>query len=246
LLARWTSLRTKSGKKAGGQPGHKGSTLLQVAQPDEIIVHQPVECGNCDASFEIVAYTTTTRRRQVFEISDGEVKVTEHRADTFRCSSCMATTRAIFPAGVCAPVQYGPTVIGRAVYLRFYQLIPAARTGETMRDLFGCTLSPATVQRAGNVCSGDLVRCEQRLRTARGSGRVHVARTETHTHYAYDERRGKAAMEEIGILPQFTGTLVRDGFPSYRWYEQCDHSLCALAEGAGLHRGGQSGPEGLE
>jgi transposase len=54
----------------------------------------------------------------------------------------------------------------------------------------------------------------------------HVARTETHTHYAYDERRGKAAMDEIGILPQFTGTLVRDGFPSYRWYEQCDHSHC--------------------
>jgi len=33
-------------------------------------------------------------------------------------------------------------------------------------------------------------------------------------------------MDEIGILPQFTGTLVRDGFSSYKWYEQCRHSLC--------------------
>ena len=33
-------------------------------------------------------------------------------------------------------------------------------------------------------------------------------------------------MDEIGILPQFTGTLVRDGFSSYQWYEQCRHSLC--------------------
>jgi transposase len=55
---------------------------------------------------------------------------------------------------------------------------------------------------------------------------VHVARTETHTHYGYDERRGKAAMDEIGILPGFRGTLVRDGFSSYKWYEQCRHSLC--------------------
>ena len=112
-----------------------------------------------------------------------------------------------------------------------------------MRDLIDCSLSPATVQRAGNVCSGKLVRCEQWIKAAirdsavvgvdetgprvgGGSGWVHVARTETHTHYGYDERRGKAAMDEIGILPQFNGTLVRDGFPSYRWYEQCDHSLC--------------------
>ena len=33
-------------------------------------------------------------------------------------------------------------------------------------------------------------------------------------------------MDEIGILPQFRGTLVRDGFSSYQWYGQCRHSLC--------------------
>ena len=33
-------------------------------------------------------------------------------------------------------------------------------------------------------------------------------------------------MDEIGILPQFKGTLVRDGFSSYKWYQQCRHSLC--------------------
>jgi transposase len=55
---------------------------------------------------------------------------------------------------------------------------------------------------------------------------LHVARTEELTHYGFDERRGKAAMDEIGILPQFTGTLVRDGWASYKWYEQCRHSLC--------------------
>ena len=67
---------------------------------------------------------------------------------------------------------------------------------------------------------------ETGLRVAGRGGYVHVARTERLTHYAYDERRGKAAMDEIGILPQFTGTLVRDGFSSYRWYWQCRHSLC--------------------
>jgi transposase len=66
---------------------------------------------------------------------------------------------------------------------------------------------------------------ETGLRVAARGGYVHVARTDELTHYAYDERRGKAAMDEIRILPLFTGTLVRDGWASYRWYEQCRHSL---------------------
>jgi transposase len=55
---------------------------------------------------------------------------------------------------------------------------------------------------------------------------VHVARTNSLTHLAYDARRGKAAMDEIGILPQFKGTLVRDGYLSYTRFERCHHSLC--------------------
>jgi hypothetical protein len=112
-----------------------------------------------------------------------------------------------------------------------------------MRDLFGCSISAASIERAARVSAGKLVNTEQRikaalrdsavigvdetgLRVAGSGGYIHVARTEALTHYAFDERRGKAAMDEIGILPQFTGTLVRDGFASYQWYERCRHSLC--------------------
>ncbi|MGB7924732.1 MAG: IS66 family transposase [Pyrinomonadaceae bacterium] len=112
-----------------------------------------------------------------------------------------------------------------------------------MRDLFQCAISPATVQRVSRLSASKLVHAELRikaalrdssligvdetgLRVAGSGGYIHVARTDGITHYAYDERRGKAAMDEIGILPQFRGTLVRDGFTSYQWYGQCRHSLC--------------------
>jgi transposase len=148
-----------------------------------------------------------------------------------------------FPAGVRAPVQYGPGVIARSTYFRLYQLLPAARTSEALSDLFGCHLSPATVERAGRLFSGKLVRSEQRLkaairdsavvgadetglRVAGAGGWIHVARTDELTHLAYDSRRGQAAMQEIGILPQFRGTLVRDGYLSYTRFEHCRHSLC--------------------
>jgi transposase len=241
-VKRTRSLRKKTGKHAGGQFGHPGSTLRQVAQPDVVIIHAPAVCTDCGAHLHH-SEPTVRVRRQVFDIIDGRMQVTEHRAETWCCSDCGATTKAPFPDSVRAPVQYGRGVLSRSVYLHLYQLIPVARTSETMRDLFDCHICVATIQRAARVSSGKLVRTEQRikasirdsavigadetgLRVAGSGGYIHVARTEQLTHYAYDERRGRGAMDEIGILPQFTGTLVRDCYLSYSRFEQCRHSLC--------------------
>jgi transposase len=241
-VQRTRSLRKKTGLKVGGQPGHCGATLRQVAHPDQIIIHSLEACRGCGAHLHHSKQLATIRR-QVFDICDGRLQVTEHRAQARRCSQCATINKAKFPASVRAPVQYGLAVLSRSVYLHHYQLLAVARTAETMRDLFNCAISAATIQRAARVASGKLVNTEQRIKAAirdsevigvdetglrvAGQGAyIHVARTEGLTHYAYDERRGKAAMDEIGILPQFRGTLVRDGYLSYSRYEQCRHSLC--------------------
>jgi len=241
-VTRTRSLRKKTGKKVGGQFGHQGVTLRQVAQPDQIIIHTPEVCTHCGAHLER-SQAQAFIRRQVFDIREGRVQVTEHRAEAQRCAACRTISKAKFPTTVRAPVQYGQGVRSRSLYLHRYQLLPVARTSETMRDLFGCSISAASIQRAARICSGKLLYTEQRiksairdsqvigadetgLRVAGSGGYIHVARTDELTHYGFDERRGKAAMDEIGILPQFTGTLVRDGFSSYKWYEQCRHSLC--------------------
>jgi transposase len=241
-VPRTRSLRKKTGLQPGGQFGHRGATLRQVAQPDQVIIYTPETCTNCGTQLHHNAPTLSVRR-QVFDLLEGRMQVIEHRAVSLRCPACRAMTKAKLPAAVRAPVQYGPGVLSRSVYLHLYQLLPVARTSETMRDLFACPISPATIQRAARVSSGKLIYTEQRikaalrdsavigvdetgLRVAGSGGYVHVARTDELTHYGFDDRRGKAAMDEIGILPQFTGTLVRDGFSSYQWYEQCRHSLC--------------------
>jgi transposase len=112
-----------------------------------------------------------------------------------------------------------------------------------MRDLFGCGISQASIQRAARLCSDKLIRCEQRIKQAiresavigadetdirinGSSAWVHVARTGFLTHLASHTHRGQAAFNATGILNQFKGTLVRDGWFSYKWYEQCQHSLC--------------------
>ena len=239
---RTRSLRTRSGLKVGGQIGHRGHTLLQVADPDTIIVHRVDVCIHCQNSL-IPVESRRCQRRQIFEIENGRLAAIEHRIEIKHCRVCRQTTKAQFPPGLTAPVQYGTSVFSRIVYLNQYQLLPVARTAESMKDLFECPVSLATIQRAAKVCSHQLMRYEYQLKAAvrnsevigadetgiRINGQmswVHVARTGSLTHFAAHPKRGREAFEDIGIINRFEGVLVRDGWTPYRKYEQCRHSLC--------------------
>jgi transposase len=79
------SLRTKSGKKSGGQEGHKGSALRQTEYPDKIINHYPNVCASCGEDLNGVA-STGHSVRQVFDLPEPQpLEVTEHRAHTCVC-----------------------------------------------------------------------------------------------------------------------------------------------------------------
>lgn len=241
-VRRTRSLRRKGGKRVGGQVGHKGATLRQVEFPDRLRVHAPRRCRGCASSLAdavVVGYS----RRQVFDLPRAALEVTEHWAQVKRCDACGLRTPARFPRGVNAPVQYGERVRAVATYLHKYQLLPFARASEAMRDLFGCSISPGTVDATRHRCAAGLVGVEEQikqglkaaevigadetgLRVAGKSHWIHVARTDTLTHYGADARRGKLAMEAIGILPAFKGVCVRDGWMAYDEYRQAQQALC--------------------
>src|SRR3954465_13850981 len=101
------SLRGRSGRKPGGQPGHEGRTLRQVERPDEVVVHEPGACAGCGAELPTAQRPAAVARRQVFDIPKTTVRGAEHRLVSRRCR-CGTLTTAAGPAGVAAPVQYGP------------------------------------------------------------------------------------------------------------------------------------------
>jgi Transposase and inactivated derivatives len=236
------SLRRQSGKKVGGQPGHPGRTLPQVERPDQVVIHSPDSCGNCAAPLS-QSPVVNREKRQVFEIPPVKIEVTEHQAETRQCAACGEKTKARFPEAVKGPVQYGAQVRARAIYLQQYQLLPFERTSETMKDLFGCQISASTVHAVRGKCSRKLIPTEAGIKAELGQAEVivvdetgvrvagsshylHIARTGRLTHYGYDPRRGKAAMDAIGILPDFRGILVHDGWIAYDRYRQSEHSRC--------------------
>ena len=104
------SLRQKTGRRPGGQPGRVGRTLLPVAQPDRVQLHRldRCPCGLCRGRSLRHQPLLGHEKRQVFELPPLRLEVTEHQAQIKRCPVSGCRVGASFPEGVNAPVQYGP------------------------------------------------------------------------------------------------------------------------------------------
>ncbi len=236
-----SSQRSRSGKKTGGQPEHPGRTLMQVAQPDEIVSHRPAVCVHCQQPLEKVL-GRVKERRQVHDLPAVRMVVQEHQVEEVWCPACQGRNEGSFPSEVEAPVQYGPHVRALGVYLHQYQLVPLARTCELLEDLYDCHISEATllswVQQVATGVEATVAQIAEWLRVSRLQhadetgirlcGKlhwVHVNSTRWLTHLAWHAKRGKPALEAIGIWPRFQGRAMRDRWKSYDQYP-CAHSIC--------------------
>src|SRR6266568_743524 len=159
------SLRQQSDKKAGGQPGHAGSTLLLSPTPDTVIVHEVEQCEHCRRDLRQVE-SLRVERRQVIDLPIKRVLVIEHQAQQKCCPSCQQISMASFPENVSAPVQYGAAIGAVGVYLVQQQLLPYERACEVVEDLLGPSMSVGTLQGLVERCAKQLEAVEQQIKAA--------------------------------------------------------------------------------
>lgn len=238
---RTKSLRKKSERPSGGQPGHAGHTLEWRETVDEVVLHEVSECQGCGQSLTSVG-AIDHELRQVHELPPLQLQVIEHQAEIKCCPACESLTRGAFPADVNSQVQYGSGVRGLMVYLQDAQLLPSARTRDVLSEVFDCEVSEGTLYNAREKCFEQLESVEAQIKAGvqaasvghfdetglRVNGKLwwlHVASTELLTYYFVHPKRGREAMDAMGILPHFTGISVHDGWRSYAHYD-CRHSLC--------------------
>jgi transposase len=231
------SLRGGSDKKSGGQIGHKGDTLRQTDTPDVIKRHDASCCVHCRSTLN-ASMVTGIEKRQVFDLPDPKLEVTEHQALIYACEHCHGTTRAAFPEDVTSAVQYGSRIKAAAIYLNAQQLIPEDRVAEVMGDLFGAgLLCPASVAAWSAAKAEALKPLVENIEAQVGCAPVrhldetgfriggrtqwlHTASTFALTHYRVSEKRGAIPTNLQG------GIVVHDHFKPYYTLTNVGHALC--------------------
>lgn len=238
------SLRKRSGRRPGGQPGHAGATLSPVAKPNHVVRHCVEVCGGCRRSLKDQPPDEWVKR-QVWDLPPQQIEVTEHQAEIKLCSKCGHHNQGEFPPDVRQRAQYGSRLKSLSVYLANYQFIPYERQGEFFQDVLEHPISQGTLVNFNQDCSEKLQEAEQAIQERITRAPVshhdetgiyidkkrqwlHVAGTAHLTAYFTHPKRGKEAMDEMGILPckEADSRVIHDHLQSYYQYENCRHGLC--------------------
>lgn len=237
------SLRKASGRAVGGQKGHEGHTLKAVAEPDERQFHGVECCQHCQSALSEVV-SSGYERRQVFDLPEVRLAVTEHCAEIKQCPQCGLLNKAAFPVEVSQAVPYGPRIQAQMVYFNQYHHLPVERTGEILADLYGQGVSAATIVAASERVAQPIEPVVQAIREAlvltetpihvdETGARVaeklhwiHVACTPLLTSLFVSRYRGGKAHDEIDILPKRNGFVVHDDYAAYFSYAFLQHATC--------------------
>jgi transposase len=253
--ARDRSLRERSGRRPGKQPGAPSSTLGQVPDPDEDVECPPAECRRCGAGLAAEP-VLAEQRRQVFEAAPPppRPRVTQYRVQAKACPCCGEVTEGAAPAGVTGRAQYGPGVHALAALLTSWHHVPAGRAAAMLAGLAGvrasagftacaqgraaALLAPFTDRARELLAQAGVLHADETPVRAAGKLRhLHVACTEflTAMHAADRTRQG---IDAGAILPGYAGVLVRDGYAGYRHLAGAVHAWCGahlLRDLKGLH-----------
>ena len=226
-----------SGRKPGGQPGHDGTTLQKVDNPDEILAlkvdRRTLPKGT---HYKVVGF----EGRQVFDIKISR-HVIEYRAEILEDSQGKRFV-AQFPDDVSRPAQYGNGLKAHAVYMSQQQLIPYDRVRDHFQEQIHIPVSAGTIFNFNLEAFERLESFEQWVKNELASAEIlhvdetginidgkkhwiHSSSNYTLAFFYSHSKRGKIAMDEIGILPRFHGILSHDHWKAYYQYK-CTHSLC--------------------
>jgi len=229
--------RKKSDRKPGGQKGHKGTTLRQIEEPDAIEIIKIDRRSLPKGKYKIAAF----EKRQVFDIDISRL-VTEYQAEVLEDAQGRRFV-ATFPDGVTKAVQYGNALKAHSVYMSQYQLLPYKRIEEYFSEQLQIPVSSgslynfnreafeglATFEKiAGDkLASAAVAHADETGINIDGKRRwLHVVSNASWTYFYPHAKRGKEAMDSMGILPRFRGVLCHDHWKPYYRYCDCSHALC--------------------
>lgn len=235
--------KIKKLKKRGGQKGHKGKTLKLSAHPDKIEQLIPTSCTQCGKSLKHLPTKDSTWKRQVWDIPEIKLHITEYQSLSKECPCCKKKSYGTFPSHVTSRLQFGSSLIAFCSYLSAVQMMPHERIGELSGDLFGHPLSVGAIDTMLSKTHHALKGVEEEIKehlqkeellcadeTGIEVGNtlrwLHTLSSKYATLYTAHTKRGKEGMDESAVLPSFKGILMHDHWGAYKQYTNATHAYC--------------------
>ncbi len=237
------SLREKSGKKPGGQKGHKGHGLEKIkADEKEVIKHYPIQCMECPNFASCVATVASIKSGHVYEVKTVVVDQ-EHKVYSIWCPMFEQYLSGDMPEKVKSTQQYGTSIKSEVVKLWTIGVTSVGRTSELVASNIKRLISGGTVSKIiskfANKCKELSGKIKEYLKACKVKGAdetglrangvlhwLHVVCNEKATYLYADKKRGFTAIENNGLLLDSFGTLVHDCWSSYFKLDNLTHSIC--------------------
>ena len=181
-------------------------------------------------------------RRTLIDIIFEKV-VTHVDVEIKQCPVCQTQSKGRFPTPMAGPLQYGPGIKAYVLDLLMAQMLSLNRVQQSIRTLIGQVISEATVLKYVLQLHHALADWEQSaieqllampvmhvdetsLRVDHKNLWIHVCSSGDITLKFLHPKRGREAIDAIGIIPRYKGVVIHDCWASYLAYDHCDHGLC--------------------
>lgn len=234
--------KTSTQKGSNGKgPTQNDETYSQVKTTETTKTAAVNFCTHCGEDLKDEPTKGTERRTEIDIFF--EKRVTHVDAEIKDCPTCEGETKGWFPSNFRGPLQYGEGIRVFVLNLFLAQMIPLKRVQKLVKSLIGKAISEATILRYTLSLHNDLERWEKEQvqyllespsmhcdeTSMKVSGKnywIHVYSAEDVTLKFIHPKRGKEAIEDIGIIPRYGGVVIHDCWASYLSYENCGHALC--------------------
>lgn len=242
------SSQTDKDESAKSMPGTNGkgedehNTTANNTRTVETV--EIAKVGQCDVCGEDLIKEKCQHLERRTKIDIVFEKVVEHvDAEVKICPSCNSTVKGGFPTDMPGPLQYGNGLKAYVINLIIAQMISLNRVQKMVTSIIGEVIAQATLLKfvlrlhealdqweasaiAQLLKSPAMNADETSLRVDKKNYWIHVYSAGDITLKILHPRRGIEAMEDINIIPRYSGAVIHDCWQSYLSYDHCEHGLC--------------------
>ena len=206
-----------------------------------VTISQVLTCDVCAQDLSGVPCIDHERRTKIDIVFE---KVIDHvDAEVKRCPACNASVKGLFSSDRHGPLQYGDGLKAFVINLLVSQMVALNRVQKLVRSMIGVVIAEASLLKfvlrlhqalaTWECCATALILNTPAINVDETSFRVDMKNYWIHVYSSGDitlkflhRNRGKAAIEEINIIPRYGGAIIHDCWKSYLSYHDCNHGLC--------------------